>query len=105
MPFMLVEAPRYLLRQELLGSEALYEVVEEGDEIVTAEVVSVPGLPRGMRVDLLARAARQMERRELTDPRITLEPGASAEPPAPRRAIRTAGCLLSADTHRVASTG
>jgi hypothetical protein len=91
MPFMLVEAPRYLLRQELLGSEALYEVVEEGDEIVTAEVVSVPGLPRGMRVDLLARAARQMERRELTDPRITLEPGASADdasPPARRFAAR-----------------
>jgi hypothetical protein len=86
MPFMLVEAPTYLLRQELLGSEAIYEVVEEGDEIVTAKVVSAPGLPRGMRVDLLARAARQMERRELTGPPSERQPDAPAgEAPPPRR--------------------
>jgi hypothetical protein len=86
MPFILVEAPTYLLRQELLGSEAIYEVVEEGDEIVTAKVVSAPGLPRGMRVDLLARAARQMERRELTGPPSERRPDAPAdEAPQPRR--------------------
>jgi hypothetical protein len=61
MPFMMLEHPLFL-RQELLGSEAVYEVIEEGDEIVTAEVVSVPGLPRGMRVELLAKAAAGMER-------------------------------------------
>jgi hypothetical protein len=87
MPFVLVDAPTYLLRQELLGSEAIYEVVEEGDEIVTAKVVSAPGLPRGMRVDLLARAARQMERCELTGQPGELRPDApaDAEAPPPRR--------------------
>src|ERR1700690_1983723 len=47
MPFALLDRPPCFLRQELLGSEAVYEILEEDDELVTAEVVSAPGLPRG----------------------------------------------------------
>jgi hypothetical protein len=79
MPFMMLEHPLFL-RQELLGSEAVYEVIEEGDEIVTAEVVSVPGLPRGMRVELLAKAAAGMERSDLPQP-LAAAPQAPAEAP------------------------
>jgi hypothetical protein len=86
MPFMLAGSPTYFLRQELLGSEAVYEVVEEGDEIVTAEVVSAPGLPRGTRVELLARAARAMERSQVAKPSVAPQPGASSDAPPLRRA-------------------
>ncbi len=54
--------------QQLLGSEAVYEILEEHDELVTACVVRAPGLPSGMHVSLLARAARAMKRTEIAQP-------------------------------------
>ncbi|MGD0385300.1 MAG: hypothetical protein ABSB73_04120 [Solirubrobacteraceae bacterium] len=90
MPFMQLDRPCFL-RQELLDSEAVYEVVAEEDELVTAEVVRAPGLPRGMRVKLLAEAVRQMERSEHVAPSAVLEPSAPVEAPAlrhPRFAAR-----------------
>jgi hypothetical protein len=62
MPFALLDAPSPFLRQERLGSEAVYEILEEDEDIVTAEVVRAPGLVCGTRVRLLADAARAMER-------------------------------------------
>jgi hypothetical protein len=50
-----------LMRHSALGSEAIYEIIEAGEDIVTAAVVSVPGLPSGMEVRLSARDARAME--------------------------------------------
>jgi hypothetical protein len=55
------QAPCFL-RHTCLGTEAIYEVVEEDGETVTAEVVRAPGLTAGMRVRLMARAAWAMER-------------------------------------------
>jgi hypothetical protein len=63
---LLERAPSFL-RHTCLGSEAVYEVIEEDDEIVTAEVVRAPGLAAGTCVRLIAAAAHAMER---------LEPGA-----------------------------
>jgi hypothetical protein len=62
MPFALLDAPSPFLRQERLGSEAVYEILAEDDEIVTVEVVRAPGLTCGTHVRLLADAARAMER-------------------------------------------
>jgi hypothetical protein len=62
MPFALLDAPSPFLYQERLGSEAVYEILDEDDEIVTVEVVHAPGLPCGSHVRLLADAARAMER-------------------------------------------
>lgn len=62
MPFALLDAPSPFLRQERLGSEAIYEVLAEDDEVVTVQVVRAPGLPCGTHVRLLADAARAMER-------------------------------------------
>ena len=56
----------------MLGSESIYRVLEEGDEIVTAEVIQAPGLARGTRVRLMARACREMERRDHTADPITV---------------------------------
>ncbi len=64
----------------MLGSEAVYEVVEEGEEIVTAEVVSAPGLPRGKRVALLAQAARAMERFAPAQPLVPVSADAAQRP-------------------------
>ena len=58
MPFAMLEGPRCFVRQELLGSEAVYEIVEVGEQTVTAEVIFAPGLPPGKRVRLLVAAAR-----------------------------------------------
>jgi hypothetical protein len=52
------------LRHTSLGSEAVYEVLEEDATIVTAAVVRAPGLAAGTRVRLLAHAAQAMERLE-----------------------------------------
>ena len=52
----------YFIRQRMLGSEAVYRVLEEDDSIVVVEVIRAPGLAQGARVRLLARAARAMER-------------------------------------------
>ena len=73
MPSALHETTPCLLRQRMLGSEAVYQVIGEDDGIVTAEVVSAPGLEPGMRVRMLARAAYAMER---LDPAV--EPAAPA---------------------------
>jgi len=53
--------PRFL-RQHVLGSEAVYAVVGEAGDVVTAEVVRAPGLAPGTRLRLTAEAAGAMER-------------------------------------------
>jgi len=53
-----------IVRQRVLGSEALYRVISEEGATVTAEVVRAPGLERGMRLRLMATAVRAMERVE-----------------------------------------
>ena len=53
------------IRQRVLGSEAVYEVISEHGATVTAEVVAAPGLERGTQLRILARAARAMERLDL----------------------------------------
>jgi hypothetical protein len=55
---------RRFVRQRLLGSEAVYEILDERAGLVTAEVVSAPGLAPGMRLRLMASAAGAMERCE-----------------------------------------
>jgi hypothetical protein len=55
------------VRQCRLGSEAVYEIVEVSGDIVTADVVSAPGLEAGQRVRLMAKAVRAMERVELPE--------------------------------------
>jgi hypothetical protein len=64
----------YFIRQRMLGSEAVYRVLEEGDSVVIVEVVHAPGLARGTRIRLLARAVRAMER---------LDPAADPAAPEP----------------------
>ena len=54
-------APRRFVRRSALGTEAVYELIEEGRELVTAEVVTAPGLAPGTRVRLLASAVRAMD--------------------------------------------
>ena len=49
------------MRHSALGSEAVYEVLEAGEDILTAAVVSAPGLAAGMEIRLTARDARAME--------------------------------------------
>jgi hypothetical protein len=58
----LLELAPCFLRHTCLGSEAVYEVLEENDQTVTVEVVRAPGLTAGMRVRLMAHAAQAMER-------------------------------------------
>lgn len=70
MPFTLHDGTGRFVRQSLLGSEAVYEIVDGDDELVTAEVVRAPGLASGTRVRLLTRAARAMERFEPPEPII-----------------------------------
>ena len=55
---------RRFVKQTLLGSEAVYEILDERAGLVTAEVVSAPGLTPGMRLRLMASAAAAMERCE-----------------------------------------
>jgi hypothetical protein len=74
MPFGLLDQPRWFVRQEALGGEAVYEILEIGDEIATAEVVRAPGLRSGKRIRLLAAAARRMET-------VDLDAGAQASEP------------------------
>ena len=50
------------MRQTLLGSEAVYALLEQAGNVVTAEAVRVPGLEPGTRVRLMARAVAGMER-------------------------------------------
>jgi N-acetylglutamate synthase-like GNAT family acetyltransferase len=56
-----------IVRQRVLGSEALYRLISEEGATVTAEVVAAPGLQRGMRLRLMATAVRAMERLDLAE--------------------------------------
>ena len=56
--------PPCYLRNRVLGSEAVYEVLSEEDGCVTVEVIRAPGLEAGTRLRMLARAAAAMERVE-----------------------------------------
>ena len=56
-----LEGTGRFLRTRRLGTEALYEVLAEDGDTVTVEVVDAPGLERGTRVRLMARAVRAME--------------------------------------------
>ena len=55
------------VRQRLLGTDAVYEVLDRGDQLVTCEVVRAPGLIPGTRVSLLAGAVREMARLDATE--------------------------------------
>jgi hypothetical protein len=52
---------RRFVRHSALGTQAVYEIVEEGRKLVTVEVVAAPGLAPGTQVRLLASAARAMD--------------------------------------------
>lgn len=85
MPFALLDGPGCLVRQDLLGSEAVYEIVEVDDDLVTAEVVSAPGLPRGKRIRLLPSAVRAMSHAEqpvIVATRAAASTEAPSRPPA-----------------------
>jgi hypothetical protein len=56
-----------LLRQRKLGSEAVYRLLEESDEMVTVAVVRAPGLRAGTNLRLVGSAAREMQRIELIE--------------------------------------
>ena len=73
-------AGRRFVRQRALGTEAVYELLGESGEVVTARVVSAPGLPPGMQLRLMAAAVRAMERVD-----AVAHPAARARrrPPAP----------------------
>jgi len=76
--------PRFV-RHSALGTEAVYEIVEESRELVTAEVLVAPGLAPGTRVRMLASAARAMEEVEpetvaLLDQRCRLRRAAADGP-------------------------
>lgn len=60
----LLERTPCFLRHTCLGTEAVYEVLEEDASTVTAAVVHAPGLEPGVRVRLMASAAHAMERLE-----------------------------------------
>jgi hypothetical protein len=88
----LLERAPCFLRHTSLGSEAVYEVLDEDAGIVTAAVVRAPGIPSGTRVRLMARAAQAMER---------LEPGADVH--RVRRFIPPAASGRDRLSERVAS--
>jgi hypothetical protein len=60
-------AVKCFLRQRMLGSEAIYGLLEQGDEVSTAVVIRAPGLASGTHVRLMARATRAMERVEAVE--------------------------------------
>ena len=58
-----------LVRQRMLGSDAVYLVLDEAEPLVTCEVVAAPGLAPGTRVRLFpdaVRAMAQLDASELT---------------------------------------
>jgi hypothetical protein len=60
------------VRQRMLGSDAVYEVLDDGEPLVTCEVVRAPGLRPGTRVRLLpgaVRAMAQLDASEMTPTR------------------------------------
>lgn len=56
-----------VLRQRMLGSVALYRVIGDDGVIVTAEVLSAPGLTPGTHLRFTGRAARAMEQLDLSE--------------------------------------
>jgi hypothetical protein len=72
-----------LLRQRMLGSEALYEVLDSRGSLVWARVLSAPGLEPGTRVRLSRQAVRAMERIEPAEAQQRPRPAA---PPVVRQA-------------------
>ncbi len=50
-----------LRRQSMLDTEAVYRVVELGEETVRVEVITAPGLPPGRQFEFAAAAVRRME--------------------------------------------
>jgi hypothetical protein len=67
------------VRQRLLGTEAVYEVLDLGDQLVTCAVVRAPGLVPGTRVRLLNAAVREMARLDAAE-LVTLGRGSAAAP-------------------------
>jgi hypothetical protein len=68
-------------RQEILGSTASYEVVEDLGDIVVVSVREAPGLAPGTRVRLERDALGRMERVDASEPAPTV----SARRPSIRR--------------------
>ena len=81
------EAPsttaRRFVRNRMLGTEALYELLEDHGELVTAEVLQAPGLAPGTRLRLLASATSAMEPIDPPEPLFA----ARLTPHAPRAAV------------------
>jgi len=74
------------MHHRALGSEAVYEVIDAREDIVTAAVVSAPGLPVGMEIRLTARDARAME--HFTQPNRAAAARSRRRPtPAPKRRV------------------
>ena len=85
----MANSPCYL-RNRVLGSEAVYEVLSEEDGCVTVEVIHAPGLEAGTRLRILARAAAAMERFEAGTPEAA-GPSRRLSDPRPGTAGRFAG--------------
>lgn len=87
MPYGVFAHPRWFVRREALGSEAVYEILAIGEETATAEVVRAPGLQSGTRIQLRAAVARRMQTVDLTAG--AQAPGQTHSVPAPAGATRT----------------
>jgi len=68
----MLEDTGQLLRHRLFDTEAVYRVLEEGDQTVMAEVIVAPGLARGTHVRLMAKACRAMERLDVSADAIAI---------------------------------
>lgn len=69
-----------IVRQRMLGTEALYRLISDDGATVVAEVVEAPGLEQGMRLRLAQRAARAMERLDLAETRAVMRRCEGARP-------------------------
>ena len=86
---MLMANPPCYLRNRVLGSEAVYEVLSEEDGCVTLAVIHAPGLEAGTRLRILASAAAAMERLEAGTARPLAQ--TASRDPLPGTAGRFAG--------------
>jgi hypothetical protein len=59
---------RRFVRNRMLGTEALYELLDDCGELITAQVLEAPGLAPGMRLRLLRSATRAMEQIDPQEP-------------------------------------
>jgi hypothetical protein len=59
---------RRFVRSRVLGTEAIYELLDDQGELVTAEVLKAPGLAPGTRLHLLRSAIRAMEAVDPSEP-------------------------------------